>query len=40
MTLRFLDNYQYSHPYMPPFAGTQEEKRALAKFLTEGAAEK
>jgi hypothetical protein len=38
-TLAFLDNYKFSHPYMPPFAGTPEEKEALAKFLTEGAAE-
>jgi mono/diheme cytochrome c family protein len=36
--LTFLDNYQFSHPYMPPFLGTQEEKEALAKFLAEGAA--
>lgn len=34
--LRFLDSYQYSHPYMPPFAGTQEEKEALAQFMAEG----
>jgi mono/diheme cytochrome c family protein len=39
-TLSFLDTYRYSHPYMPPFAGTQEEKRALAKFLTDGAVER
>lgn len=36
--LNFLDSYQYSHSYMPPFVGTQEEKEALAKFLAEGAA--
>lgn len=36
--LGFLDNYQFSHPYMPPFAGTQDEKEALAKFLAEGVA--
>ncbi len=39
-TLRFLDSYKFSHPYMPPFAGTQEEKKALAKFLFEGAAKR
>jgi cytochrome bd-type quinol oxidase subunit 1 len=39
-TVQFLDNVQYSHPYMPPFAGTQEEKEALAKFLVEGATKK
>jgi len=38
--LSFLDNYQFSHPYMPPFVGTQEEKEALARFLMEGVAEK
>ena len=37
--LLFLDSYKFSHPYMPPFAGTQEEKEALAKFLVAGAAE-
>jgi cytochrome bd-type quinol oxidase subunit 1 len=37
--LGFLDSYSFSHPYMPPFAGTQKEKAALAKFLTEGAKE-
>ncbi len=36
-TVRFLGTYHFSHPYMPPFAGTQEEKEALAKFLVEGA---
>ena len=39
-TLRFLDSYRFSHPYMPPFAGTQEEKKALAGFLVEGASGK
>ncbi|MBI4831407.1 MAG: hypothetical protein HY801_07595, partial [Candidatus Lindowbacteria bacterium] len=38
--LGFLDSYQFSHPYMPPFAGTQDEKQALARFLAEGAAKK
>jgi cytochrome bd-type quinol oxidase subunit 1 len=37
--LNFIESYQFSHPYMPPFAGTQEEKEALAKFLVAGAAE-
>jgi hypothetical protein len=37
--LNFIASYQYSHPYMPPFAGTQEEEEALAKFLVAGAAE-
>jgi cytochrome bd-type quinol oxidase subunit 1 len=38
--LSFLGSYEFSHPYMPPFAGTQEEKEALAKFLSEGAAKR
>lgn len=38
-TLLFLDSYKFSHPFMPPFAGTQGEKEALAKFLVDGAAE-
>ena len=37
--LNFIESYSFSHPYMPPFAGTQEEKEALAKFLVAGAAE-
>ena len=37
--LLFLDSQKFAHPYMPPFAGTQEEKEALAKFLVAGAAE-
>ena len=35
----FLDSYEFTHPYMPPFAGTQKEKEALTKFLVGGAAE-
>ncbi|MBI5116158.1 cytochrome ubiquinol oxidase subunit I [Candidatus Poribacteria bacterium] len=38
--LRFLNTYEFSHPYMPPFAGTQSEKEALAYFLGEGATKK
>jgi cytochrome bd-type quinol oxidase subunit 1 len=34
--LQFLDTMNFTHPYMPPFVGTQEEKEALAGFLSEG----
>jgi len=37
--LSFVKNHQFSHPYMPPFAGTEEEQEALAKFLAAGVAE-
>ncbi|RJP21728.1 MAG: cytochrome c [Candidatus Abyssobacteria bacterium SURF_5] len=34
--IQFLDNMQFTYPYMPPFIGTQDEKEALAEFLAEG----
>jgi cytochrome bd-type quinol oxidase subunit 1 len=34
--VNFLSNMQYTHPFMPPFIGTEKEKKALAKFLVEG----
>jgi mono/diheme cytochrome c family protein len=37
--LQFLESYQFSHPYMPPFTGTREEREALARFLAKGVAE-
>lgn len=37
---QFLTNIQTAYPYMPPFIGTDEEKRALAKFLSEGNSKK
>ena len=29
----FLKTYKRSHPYMPPFTGTDEERTALATYL-------
>lgn len=29
----FLKTYKRSHPYMPPFTGTEEEREALAAYL-------
>ncbi|GAB4330863.1 MAG: hypothetical protein Kow0099_01750 [Candidatus Abyssubacteria bacterium] len=34
--VNFLSNMQYTHPFMPPFIGTEEEKEALARYLVEG----
>ncbi|MBD3290501.1 hypothetical protein GF337_16980, partial [candidate division KSB1 bacterium] len=33
LTDNFLRTYKRSHPYMPPFIGTEEERQALAVYL-------
>jgi mono/diheme cytochrome c family protein len=29
----FISSYKYTHPYMPPFVGTEGESEALAFFI-------
>ncbi len=38
--LNFITSYKYTHPYMPPFIGTEEERNALVSFLDTGKEER